>query len=70
VANYADGGASATRKLEYLRQCLAVVQATQPENQAAEAHYARLMTQTRRISQLQSWLPTWLFEGLMRLKNR
>ncbi|MCU0448389.1 MAG: glycosyltransferase [Bernardetiaceae bacterium] len=70
VANYADGGASAARKVEYLRQCLAVVQAAQPQNQAAETHYARLMAQTRQISRLQSWLPTWLFEGLMRLKNR
>jgi len=69
VAHFADGGVSAARKVEYLRQCLAVVQELRPDLWGTTAHYQKAIRQTERIAQLRATLPNWLFEGLMQLKS-
>jgi glycosyltransferase involved in cell wall biosynthesis len=65
VARFADGGVSAARKAEYLRQCLAVAQRLYPEVAGLPGHYARAIGQVERVARLQRLLPAWLFEGLM-----
>lgn len=69
VADYADGGQSARRKVQYLRECLRAVKHYRP-HLADDAHFARQIRSTHLADALRRALPTPLFMLLMRLKNK
>jgi len=70
IADFADGGASATQKIRYLKQVQEISTQFFPEFTENEEHFRQLIQQTQRLEKLKSILPVSIFEGLMYLKNQ
>ena len=70
IADFADGGQSATQKVKYLNQVREISKQHFPDFEQADEHFDRLIQKTQQIEKVQSILPTFIFEFLMDLKNK
>lgn len=70
IANFADGGQSATQKVNYLNQVREISKQYFPDFREIDVHFDRQIQKTQQIEKLKSILPTFMFEFLMNLKHK